>query len=114
VPARVDLQIAAVARRQQNNITREQLLGLGLGRSAIAHRAGNGRLFRVYLGVYSVGRPARTALERASAAVLACGPDAALCGPSAFTLWGFDKRWVFPVHVCARTNRARPGIATHR
>jgi hypothetical protein len=114
VPDRMDQQITAISGQQQNNITRRQLLRLGLGRNGIAHRALNGRLYRVHFGVYSVGRPPKTPLERASAAVLACGPGAALCGPSAFTLWGFDKRWRFPVHVCSPAKRTRPGIVTHR
>jgi len=37
-----------------------------------------------------------------------------LCGPSAFTLWGFQKQWIFPAHVCTPTKRTRPGIVTHR
>ncbi len=92
----------------------DQLLRLGLGKAAIAYRARTGRLHREYRGVYAVGRPARTALERACAAVLACGPQAALSHQSAFTLWGFDKHWRFPVHVSSPTCRKHPGIVTHR
>jgi very-short-patch-repair endonuclease len=110
----VDRRIAAVARRQQDNITREQLLRLGLGKAAIAYRARTGRLHREHRGVYSVGRRARTPLERACAAVLACGPRAALSHQSAFTLWGFDRHWRFPVHVSSPTCREHPGIVTHR
>jgi hypothetical protein len=64
--------------------------------------------------VYAVGRPARTPLQRASAAVLACGPEAALSHQSAFTLWDFDRTWTFPVHVSSPTCRKRPRIITHR
>ncbi len=110
----LDRRIAEVARRQQANITHAQLIRLGLGRAAIAYRARTGRLHREYRGVYAVGRPARTALERACAAVLACGPQAALSHQSAFTLWGFDKHWRFPVHVSSPTCRKHPGIVTHR
>jgi hypothetical protein len=102
----LDGRIKELARRQQGNITRAQLIRLGLGKAAIAYRARTGRLHREHRGVYSVGRPARTALERASAAVLACGRQAALSHESAFTLWGFDKRWRFPVHVCSLDPRA--------
>jgi predicted transcriptional regulator of viral defense system len=114
VAGSVDTQVAALAHRQHGNITREQLLGLGLSATAISKRVRRGRLHRVHLGVYAVGRPPKTALERAAAAVLACGPRAALCGPSAFTLWGFDKQWRFPLHVCSPFKRRRPGIVTHR
>ena len=63
-----------------------------------------------HLGVFGVGRPPTSALERASAAVLACGPGAALSHHSALTLWGFDRTWRFPVHVSSPTWRRRPGI----
>ena len=69
----VDVAIAAIAAKQNGNITRRQLLALGLDDSAIAWRVKMGRLYRVFRGVYSVGRPPVTPHEWASAAVLACG-----------------------------------------
>jgi very-short-patch-repair endonuclease len=65
-------------------------------------------------GVYAVGRPATTPLERASAAVLACGPDAALSHGSAMTLWGFWKRWDAPFEVTTARDRRPKGIRVHR
>jgi predicted transcriptional regulator of viral defense system len=114
VPGGVEKQIAALAHRQHGNVTRAQLLRLGLNPTAISKRVRRGRLYRGHNGVYAVGRPPKTPLERAAAAVLACGPRAALCCQSAFSLWGFDKHWQFPLNVCAPTNRTRPGIVTHR
>lgn len=114
MPQSVERAIASLARRQHSCVTRAQLLKLGLGPGAITYRCQTGRLYRVHHGVYAVGRPPTTPLERASAAVLACGPGAALCGPSAFTLWGFESRWRFPVHVSSPVNRTRPGIITHK
>jgi very-short-patch-repair endonuclease len=113
VAASVDQRIAALARRQHGNVTREQLLSLGLRPSAIAYRVRTGRLHRVHLGVYSVGRAPSTPLERASAAVLACGHEAVLSHQSALTLWGFATRWESPMHVTLCARRHRPGIATH-
>jgi hypothetical protein len=110
----VDEQIAAVARRQNGNVSRTQLLALGVSPSSVAYRCKIGRLHREHLGVYAVGRPARTWLEKASAAVLACGRGAALCHYSALTLWELESRWSFPLHVCSPDCRARPGIVTHR
>ena len=74
----VDVAIAAVAAKQNGNITRRQLLALGLDDDAISYRVRIGRLYRVFRGVYAAGRRAVTPHERASAAVLACGPGAAL------------------------------------
>ena len=48
------------------------------------------------------------------AAVLACGPDAALSHRSAAALWRIQRRWVKPVDVTAPTERRHPGIRLHR
>jgi len=74
----LDLAIAQRASKHYGNLTRRDLLDLGLSDGGIAYRTRIGRLHRVYRGVYAVGRRALTPLERASAAVLACGPGAAL------------------------------------
>lgn len=109
-----DDAVVALARRQHGNVTRAQLLRLGVGKAAIVHRCRSGRLFRVHLGVYALGRPPSLPLERAAAAVLACGPGAALSHASALTLWGLGpSEWRFPLHVTCPSRRKRPGIATH-
>jgi hypothetical protein len=106
--------IVLVAQRQQGNVTVDQLHQCGLRQSAIHRRCRQKRLFRVHHGVYSVGRPPSMPLEHAAAAVLACGPDAALSHESAFTLWGFTPQWRFPLHVTTSTRHKRPGIVTHQ
>jgi hypothetical protein len=92
----IDEVIAQIAAGQNGNITRRQLRALGLGDVAINYRLRIGRLFRINRGVYSVGRPPTTPLEKAAAAVLACGDHAALSHSSAMSLWGFWKRWDLP------------------
>jgi very-short-patch-repair endonuclease len=109
-----DLAIARLAARQNGNVTRQQLLQLGLSARQIVHRLRTGRLFRVYPGVYSVGRPPATPVEKASAAVLACGPGAALSHRSAATLWGFLNYWDAPLHVTVAVDRRPRRIRTHR
>jgi hypothetical protein len=109
-----DQTIATLAARRNGNVTRQQLLSLGLDDNAIARRIQVGRLHVAYAGVYSVGRPARTNVERAAAAVLACGAGAALSHESALGLWGFAKRWAAPFHVTVPTARRRAGIHVHR
>lgn len=110
----IDAAIAAVAHRRHGCITRQQLLGLGLGPAAIAHRVRAGRLYRVFTGVYTVGRPPVTPLERACAAVLACGPGAVLSHASAMVLWDVWRRWEEPFEVIAPHFRRRAAINTHR
>ena len=73
-----------------------------------------GRLHRVHRGVYAVGRPPITPLERAAAAVLACGPGAALSHASALALWGL-RGWPRRHHVTVTRGDPRPkGITVHR
>lgn len=109
----VDARLAARSDRQHGNVTREQLLASGLSRNGISHRVQIGRLYPVYRGVYSVGRPPRTALEYASAAVLACGSGAALSHRSALAVWGLGA-WPRCNHVVVAQDRRPPGIAAHR
>jgi len=114
-----EARLLALAGRQHRTISRAQLLALGLGPSAIAYRAQHGRLHRVHPSVYTVGPPPGTPLERAAAAVLACGPGpgpgpgAALSHTSALTLWALQKRWSGPLHVTAPSDHRRPGIVVH-
>jgi hypothetical protein len=73
-----------------------------------------GRLYRVFRGVYSVGHPAITPHQRASGAVLACGPGAALSHSSAMTLWGYWRQWDKPFEVTVVGDRRTSGIRVHR
>ena len=53
-------------------------------------------------------------LTTAIAAVLACGPGAALSHGSAAALWRILTRWPSPTHVTAPGEHRRPGIRVHR
>lgn len=108
------MQIAQTAARQHGNITVEQLYTIGLGRGALQSAARTGRLHRVHRGVYAVGRPPANPIERAAAAVLACGTRAALSHGSAMTLWAFWKRWDEPFEVTVAGDRRPSGIRIHR
>jgi predicted transcriptional regulator of viral defense system len=110
----IDRLIAAIAVKQNGNITRRQLLKLGLSAKAIDERIRRGRLYRVFPGVYHVGKPAVTPLERAAAAVLA-GGDAALSHGSGMSVWGFWSRWDTPFEVTLLSGHRNPkGIRVHR
>jgi very-short-patch-repair endonuclease len=82
-----DLQIEALATRQDGVVLRQQLLALGLGRKAIAYRVRIGRLLVEYDGVYAVGHRALTRAGRWRTAVAACGPTAVLSHWNAAALW---------------------------
>lgn len=111
--ADVEAAIAALAARQHGHITRAQLIALGLGPGAVKHRVRLGRLIRVYAGVYAVGHRPTNPVDRAAAAVLACGRGAVLSHGSAASLWGLLS-WEMPFEVSVREDRARLGITTHR
>ena len=89
------------------------LTACGLSADAIATRVANGRLFRVYRGVYGV-IPNLTLEGQFLAAVKACGPDAVLSHFSAAVLYGwFDWDGRFP-EVTVTNPRKHQGIFSHR
>jgi very-short-patch-repair endonuclease len=103
--------------RQHGVVARRQLLELGLDARTVDRRVASGRLHVLWRGVYAVGRPQ---VERRGwwlAAVLACGPMAALSHWSAAALWrilqdaGLAR---IDVSVPCEILRRRPGIALHR
>ena len=83
--------MAAVAGRQHGHVTRRQLQELGFDDASVSRRLKAGRLHRVYPGVYAVGHRRNAAIDRAAAAVLACGQGAVLSHASAAALWGFAQ-----------------------
>ena len=109
-----DARTAAVAGRQWGVVDHGQLLALGYSRSAVQRAVGAGRLHRRYQGVYTVGH---TVLRREGgwlAAVLACGPGAALSHRSAAQLWDLRPSSRAPIDVTVTHRRlAPPGIDLH-
>lgn len=105
-----------LVRRQHGVVTRSQLLGLGFSRDAIAHRLTKGRLHPVWRGVYAVGRPELTRRGIWMAAVLSCGPHAALSDESAGVFWRIlrMKPGDVEVTVPAGCFRHRAGVVIHR
>ena len=96
-------------------MTHAQLLALGLSAQAVYKRAQTGRLHRIHRGVYSLVPKellARNGLFMA--AVLACGPGAALSHRSAAVLHGLINPILSDIDVLAATNRSHSGIRIHR
>lgn len=80
--------MAELAGQQCGVVARRQVLGLGFGADAIAHRLAVGRLHPVFAGVYAVGHSAIGREGRWMGAVLASGEKAVLSHRSAACLWG--------------------------
>jgi Transcriptional regulator, AbiEi antitoxin len=89
--------VLALAGKQHGVVTRAQLLELGMGPDAIKHRLRRGRLHQVHRGVYAVGRPQLTRLGTLMAAVLSCGPSAALSHEQAGEVYGIRRPRVGPI-----------------
>jgi predicted transcriptional regulator of viral defense system len=106
----------ALAKRQHGVITRRQLLELGFSAQSIKHRVANGRLHRVRAGVYAVGRPQLPLYGRWLAAVLACGPEAAVSHETAAALWGIRPVRTDRIEISVPINvvRRQQGILLHR
>jgi hypothetical protein len=110
----LDAAIAELAERQHGVVARWQLLGLGLGRGAIARRVEMKRLHLIHRGVYAVGHRRISRMGWWMAAVLACGPDAVLSHRSAAVLWGILEGSPASVDVTApRELAGRAGIRVH-
>ncbi|MGN6171137.1 MAG: type IV toxin-antitoxin system AbiEi family antitoxin domain-containing protein [Solirubrobacteraceae bacterium] len=113
----MDAAIAIIAGRQHGVVALEQLLALGLSRTAVYKRAARGRLHRVHRGVYSLAPPGLLSREGWwMAAVLAAGPGAVLSHRKAAALHGLlsCNRANVEVAVSGRPGRTRPGIDIHR
>jgi very-short-patch-repair endonuclease len=97
-------------------VSRWQLLELGYSSHAIQHRIERGRLHRVGYGVHAVGRPELTTRGRWMAAVLSCGPGAALSHETAAGLWGIRPEPNGAIHVSVPVGRcpSHAGITIHR
>jgi very-short-patch-repair endonuclease len=112
----VERAVAGIAGRQDNVISRDQLLGAGLGRGAIAHRVKAGTIQRLHWSVYLLGAAPPTPMARARAAALACGDDAVVSHRSAAEVFGLlpQSGGAVDVTVAARNFAPREGITRHR
>ena len=110
------MHVARLAERQAGVAARWQLVALGLGRGAVAHRVRAGRLHRVHEGVYAVGHRALTPFGLLVAAVLAAGPLAVLSHHAAAFLWGIAEPVPPPVDliVPGRARRSTTALRSHR
>ncbi len=114
---RLSNRLARLAISQHGVIRLEQLVGLGLSATAVRDRVAADGLHRVHHGVYATVPVQLLSREgRYMAAVLACGPGAALSHRSAGALLELVRTSAatFDVTVPTRNGRRRPGIRVHR
>jgi very-short-patch-repair endonuclease len=109
--------LAGLARRQWGVVTRAQLAAAGMSDKGITEWVHNGRLHRLYRGIYAVGHDRLRLEGRWLAAVLACGPGAVLSHRDAAHLWELrqSNSGLIDVTVPSRNGRMRrKGIRVHR
>src|SRR5947208_1562785 len=110
--------MAELAKRQHGVIAAAQLYSLGFSESQVRSRAQAGWLHALHRGVYAVGHTSLTQEGVWIAAVLACGPGAALSHAHAAGLWSLRPGPEGgPIDVTLPTRagrRRRPGIRVHR
>ncbi|HXE44759.1 MAG TPA: type IV toxin-antitoxin system AbiEi family antitoxin domain-containing protein [Conexibacter sp.] len=107
--------MAALAGAQHGVVTRRQLRDLGLTSSMVEVRIETGLLIRLHRGVYAVGHRQLRAQGHWLAAVLACGPGAALSHREAAALHGLrpSSRGRIDVTTPRRLRDRRAGIDVH-
>jgi very-short-patch-repair endonuclease len=106
---------ADLAARQKGVASRAQLLAAGVPPDVIKRLIRRGFLHVLHRGVYAVGHTALPEFAREQAALLACGPGAAISGRSALYFWGIVESAPGDVDVTvgARHCRKRRGIRLH-
>jgi predicted transcriptional regulator of viral defense system len=108
-------RLADLAQAQYGVVSFQQLRRLGFSKGAINRSSEANRLLRVHQGVYAVGHIELSDHGRCMAAVLACGPRAALSHESAAWLWGFLPTCrIEPEVSVPSAGRLRTGIKAHR
>ena len=110
-----DASIARVAGRQDNVISREQLLAIGVGRGAIARQLERRRWQRLHRNVYLIGAAPPTLRARARAATMTCGEGAVTSHRAAAAIYGLMPAGG-DVHVTVpgRNPGTRDGVQIHR
>jgi very-short-patch-repair endonuclease len=109
--------LARVAANQHGVVSLEQLRAIGFSQEAVSRRVRAGRLHRLYRGVYAVGHTRLSDEGRWKAAVLACGPGAALSHRAAAAHWRMLPAPRGPVDVTVPGHggrKQRKGIRLHR
>ena len=109
--------VGELARRQWGLVAREQLIERGMSTRGISDWVRDGRLHRLYRGIYAYGHDRLRPEGRWLAAVMACGPGAVLSHRDAAQLWELrqNNSALVDVTVPSQNGRVRrKGIRVHR
>lgn len=109
-----DPRLWELADRQHGVVSWEQLWALGCDKDAVRRLVAKGWLHRVYRGVYAVGHKRLSVKGQWMAAVLACGPGAALSHAHAAALHDLRTTPSGLIDVTAPGRRHVTGVRTHR
>jgi very-short-patch-repair endonuclease len=109
-----DPRLWEVADRQHGVVSWEQLGALGYDKDAVRRLVAKGWLHRVHRGVYAVGHPRLSVKGQWMAAVLACGPGAALSHAHAAALHDLRTTPSGLIDVTAPGRRHVTGVRCHR
>jgi hypothetical protein len=111
----LDAEIREVMRRQFGNVSRRQLLALGLSSGGVQARLRNGTLVKRHDGVYAQAPARQDPQAVIAAAVVAGGPTAVASHASAAWLWGFVRHFERPPEISLPTGDRRPRhLLSHR
>src|SRR3954453_18679942 len=103
-----------IAAGQHGCVTTGQLLDAGFSRAGVVRLAAKRLLHREFQGVWRLGHAAPSIQVRYMAAVLACGPGAALSGLAAAFHLGLIRRPPPLIEVSHPKERDIPGIPSRR
>jgi hypothetical protein len=110
-----NFRVAQLAAQQHGVVSRRQLAAIDVDARAIRRRLGDGRLFAVLPNVFALHPAPWHRSTRWMAAVLACGPGAALTGVSAAVCHGIWRGNAPAIDVISPTPRHPvPGVSVHR
>ena len=105
----IDITLARIAARQHGLLRLIQLLAAGLSRQAISRRVREGRLHRVYHGVYALGHRGLSRHGLWLAGTFAAGEGAGLSHLCSTALWDLRELRTDLVDVVAPTRRRIKG-----
>jgi hypothetical protein len=114
---RPDARVARLAARRWGVLLRQELLDAGFDTSSITRRVRDGRLHRLFRGVYSTIPPSMMRVEAWRVAVVsAAGRGAALSDESAGAFWGMrpHRGTFWSVSIPGNRGRPLPGVRVHQ